>query len=128
MIEVPLPAALAPPDQRGRLVIAKRVIEKIAAQAVTEVPGTGPARRISALGQVIDSAGRAKVDAQLDGAKAWLSVEVGLSYPTPLRAGADELRAHLTRRVEQLSGIAVRRLDIRVTWLSQVETLPKKLA
>ncbi len=113
MTAVALPTA-GPPEQRGRLTITKRVVGKIATQASSEVSAAASGRS-------------PKVDIALDRADAWLDVEVGLAYPTPLRAAAEELRAHLIGRVERLTGLRVRRVDITVSWLTDVADLPKRL-
>ncbi len=114
--------------ERGRLVVAKQVVEKIAAQAAFEITGVGEHRGAFAASPGLARGPRPTVNVQLDGSEAWLSVEVGMTYPAPLRAATDELRSHLVRRVEQLSGITVRRLDIRIGWLGAAAEQPRKLA
>lgn len=112
------------PAQRGRLVVAKQVVEKLAAQAAVEVT-TGEHRMVFA--PRTDSDPGPVVAVQLDGSDTWLQVEVDLVYPAPLRATTDDLRAHLVRRVEELSGLTVRRLDIRVAQLVTVGEHSRRL-
>lgn len=113
--------------QRGRLVIAKTVVEKIATQAAYEVTSVGGQQRAFAIDPGTSTPTRPEVGAELEGTSTWLTVQVGLVYPAPLRDATDELRTHLTRRVEELTGITVRRVDIRVTWLGAVAEQPRRL-
>ncbi len=123
----------APPTQdlelelRGGLTVAKRVVEKIAEQAALEVTGRGEHQKAYAVRPGAPGTARPTVEVQLEGADAWLTIDVGLTYPTPLRAAADELRAHLCERLEELSGVTVKRLDIRISWLGATVKQPRRL-
>ena len=114
-------------ELRGSLTVAKRVVEKIAEQAASEVSGTGEHQAAYAVRPGASATARPTVEVQLEGSDAWVSIDVGLTYPTPLRAAADELRAHLVERLEQLSGVTVRRLDIRISWLGDTARQPRRL-
>lgn len=123
-----LPPSPAPSSaDRGRTVVDKQVIEKIAEQAAFEVTDASEHRRAFALVPG-DPSGRLPVNAQLDGAEAWLSVDVALSYPSPLRAATEALRQHVLARVEHLVGVTVRRVDIRVGWLVDADQQPRRLS
>ena len=117
-----------PAPDRGRLVVARQVVEKIAEQAAFEVTETGAERRAFAVVPGGDPGGRVPVTAQLDGDQAWLNVDVALTYPGPLRAATEELRHHVVTRVEELAGVSVRRVDIRVGWLVDGARQPRKLS
>lgn len=114
-------------ELRGGLTVAKRVVEKIAEQAASEVTGNGEHQAAFAVRPGATAIARPTVEVQLEGADAWVSIDVGLTYPTPLRAAADELRAHLVERLEQLSGVTVKRLDIRISWLGATAKQPRRL-
>lgn len=122
----PEPSNAVAAAHRGRLVVAKTVVEKIAAQAAYEVTGVGGRRRDFAVAPGASTATRPDVQVELEGTSAWLSVQVGLVYPAPLRQAAEELRTQLTARVEQLTGITVRRVDIRVSWLGAATEQPRR--
>ena len=116
-------AGHTPPDgrdagQRGRTELADRVVEKIAAQAVTEVDQARglPTGRIRGL-MPGEHTERAQADADVDGRLVLLTVQLTVTYPAPVRTTTRAVRAHVTARVEQLCDVTVRQLDIRVTAL-----------
>ena len=115
------PAADAAPEprRRGRLVLADRVLEKIAGQAATEVAATaGRSGGFLGLGSESDATARPKVDVVLSAESADLALAVGIAYPGSIRRATQELREHVTERVESLTGVDVRRVDIDVTFLA----------
>ena len=125
-----LPAALLPerddPRNRGRLVMTKRVIEKVAGQAAAEVATTsGRTGGLLGIGATVDAGARPSVDVDLSAASADLSIKVGIRYPGSLRRAAQQVREHVTRRVEELTGVDVRRVDIDVTFLT-LESGPRR--
>jgi uncharacterized alkaline shock family protein YloU len=130
-VSAPLGVASAPssvsPRRRGSLVVAEKVLEKVAGQAATEVASvSGTSGGFLGIGSEPDRAARPKVDATLSEESADLSVSVGIAYPGSIRRAATELREHLTRRVEELTGFAVRRVDVDVTLLPLQEGTPRK--
>jgi uncharacterized alkaline shock family protein YloU len=125
-IPVPRPAATAatvpPPvdtDERGRTVIAERVLERVAAEAAAEIDGVGgPARRLLGVAVGGDEPDRrAKVTARITGDKATLDVQLSVVYPASVGRTTERTRSHLMRRVEDLTGLTVSRVDITVTEL-----------
>jgi uncharacterized alkaline shock family protein YloU len=116
----PAPAAV-PADlaERGALTIADRTVERIAAQAVTEVDGVGGSTArllgVPVGGQNLDRS--AKVSAKVTGDTATLSVRLSISYPRSVLRTSDAVRDHLTNRVQELTGLTVERVDITVTAL-----------
>lgn len=113
----------AEPDagERGRTTIAARAVERIADQVVARcVAVGGTSNRV--LGFTVGEAGQdtdAKVRAQLHGQRAVsLSVRCSVPYPTSVRQATATVRAELTARVAELTGMAVRRVDITVTALT----------
>ena len=105
--------------ERGRTRIADRVVEKIAARAVAEVDNaTGVARQ--ALGVRLGSAGpdrAARVDAEVDGGVVTVRTSMAVRWSASVRTVTRQVRAHVTDRVQSLTGLRVEQVDIDVTSL-----------
>ena len=101
---------------RGTLTIADRVVEKVAAQAVTEVDlATGAPRTL--LGKRLgddDPDRRARADARVDGDLVSVSVTLAVQWPAPVRQVAAQVRQHLTDRIGELTGLQVAEVDVDV--------------
>ncbi|PYI69774.1 Asp23/Gls24 family protein [Arthrobacter livingstonensis] len=103
---------------RGQTVLEDKVIEKIASQvARDETLAGGSSGGFLGIGTHADRHARPKVSVELTGNIATLSVEVGMPYPIPLRQATEELRQRIRVRVMELTGVEVRHVDIRVSWL-----------
>ncbi|MEV6908715.1 Asp23/Gls24 family envelope stress response protein [Amycolatopsis sp. NPDC051071] len=119
---LPSPAPRTAPaasGDRGALTISDSTVERIAAHAVTEVDGVGGAAS-RVLGVAVgreDLDNSAKVTAKVDGATATLDVRISISYPMSVSRTTENARRHLTRRVEEFTGLTVSRVDITVTAL-----------
>jgi uncharacterized alkaline shock family protein YloU len=104
---------------RGRTTTADRVIERIAAKVITEVDGVGGAAQrvlgVAVGGEDLDRS--VKVTAQVSGYNAALDVRLSIAYPAPVAATTQQARDHLMRRVLELTGLTVTRVDITVTAL-----------
>ena len=104
---------------RGRTVLAARVIEKIAGQVASdESSAGGSSGGFLGIGTRADLSARPKASVELSGNIATLSVEVGMLYPVPLRQATEELRRRIATRVTELTGVDVRQVDIRISWLT----------
>ncbi|QSB15416.1 Asp23/Gls24 family envelope stress response protein [Natronosporangium hydrolyticum] len=122
----PVPAAEAggpadrAPEHRGRTEIAGRVLERIAARALTEVEQAGgSARRVFGVPLGRDEPGRdPQVSAEVDGDLATLRMSISVVYPTPIRQIAATVRERVSTRVSELTGLEVRQVDITVAALS----------
>jgi uncharacterized alkaline shock family protein YloU len=113
------PSPLTVPGQRGRTVIADRVVVKIATRAVAEVGQTGGAAR-QLIGFTIGrqaGEGPARVAARVNGNLAMIEMRLSLAYPAPVRSLTREVRRHVMDRVSALTGIEVRHVDIEVARL-----------
>lgn len=114
------PSPLTVAGQRGRTIIADRVVAKIAARAVAEVGQTGGAAR-ELIGLTVgrqSGEGPARVSAQVNGSLALIEMRLSLAYPAPVRSLTREvLRRHVMERVAALTGIEVRHVDIEVARL-----------
>ncbi|SDT07462.1 Asp23/Gls24 family envelope stress response protein [Microlunatus soli] len=107
-----------PAAQRGRVVVANRVIEKIASQTAAEIAGTaGRGGGFLGIGAHADASARPKVTAEVAGRTATLRVELGVGFPAPIAALALRVQQELTRNVERLSGVTVTRVDVDVVAL-----------
>ncbi len=110
---------------RGRTVLADKVIEKIAGQVASdESSAGGSSGGFLGMGTHADMSARPKASVELTGNIATLSVEVGMLYPVPLRRATEELRQRIRARVTELTGVEVRQVDIKVSWLTTGEASP----
>ncbi|RZQ64610.1 Asp23/Gls24 family envelope stress response protein [Amycolatopsis suaedae] len=110
---------LEPAADRGVTTVGDRVVEHIAARAVTEVDGVGGAAgRVLGLGPRGDAADRAaKVTAKVGGGMVSLTVRLSVGYPASVARTTEDARGHLRRRVAELTGLTVSHVDIVVTEL-----------
>ncbi|MFE7788577.1 Asp23/Gls24 family envelope stress response protein [Streptomyces sp. NPDC057460] len=106
--------------QRGSTTISDRAVERIAAQVLTEVENIGgtPGRvlGIEVPGQHAEDS--AQVAAKVSGdSVAALDVRLSVAYPESVAHTTEDARARLVRRVADLTGLTVTRVDITVTAL-----------
>lgn len=103
---------------RGRLEIADRVIERIAAQAAAEVDqATGTSRRV--LGVAFgEEDQRPRVTARVDGDVATVAVVMSVAWPAPVPEVTEQVRARITQRLTELADMRTAQVDIRVTALA----------
>lgn len=113
------PAALRPPETRGRTEIVDRVLERIAARAVTEVDQAGgAARRLLGVPLGRDTEHTApRATAHVDGQLATLQVSMSVVYPAPIRQVTRRVRDQIITRVSELTGLEVRQVDIEIARL-----------
>ena len=116
----PGPFPSSPPADRGELVIADQVVQKISAAALADVEGIGgSARRV--LGVALgtdDPEGTARVIAQVDGNLVTLEVACSVAYPRSVREVTQRAREHLVQQVSSLTGLRVAQVDITITGLT----------
>ncbi|MFD6066708.1 Asp23/Gls24 family envelope stress response protein [Amycolatopsis lurida] len=122
-------AAVPGTDGRGALTVADGAVERIAARAITELDGVGgSASRVLGIavgGEDLDQG--AKVSAHVTGSTATLDVRLSVKYPLSVRGTTESAREHLIRRVGELSGLAITRVDITVTALHSTETETRRV-
>ena len=124
------PAGPAPdPGDRGTLTIADKVVEKVAAQAVSEVDlATGAPRTL--LGKRLGAADpdrRPRADARVDGDRVGVTVTLAVQWPAPVREVAQNVRQHLTDRVSELTGLTVAEVDVDVPVLVSRRSRPRRV-
>ncbi len=108
---------------RGRLVLAKQVVEKIAGQVAGEVATAGGRTGgFLGLGARTDLSARPKVAVELAGRTATLAIEMAVAYPVSIRQATSRVRELVTRRVGDLTGVEITRVDITVIALQPATT------
>ncbi|TMQ97197.1 Asp23/Gls24 family envelope stress response protein [Actinomadura soli] len=106
--------AAAPP--RGRTVIRDRAVARIVARATGEIDESGGVgRRI--LGVPAPGRGPARTEVRVNGEIVTARVTMSVSYPTPVREVARQVREHVRGRVAELTGFTVRQVDVDVAEL-----------
>ncbi|MFJ6632470.1 Asp23/Gls24 family envelope stress response protein [Streptomyces sp. NPDC091376] len=105
--------------RRGRTTVSDRTVERIAARVLTEVEhigGTvGRVLGISVPGQRPEDPARVTAKVSDDSADVALDVRLSVVYPESVAHATEDARAHLVRRVADLTGLTVTRVDITVT-------------
>ena len=97
------------PGDRGRLVVADRVLERIATIAAGEVSGV-----VSAGTGVDQLLGRRdpKADASVAGGRARIHLDLAVAWPNPLAQVTADVRQRVQARVSGLVGLAVDAVDV----------------
>lgn len=106
--------------QRGITTISDRTVERIATRVLTEVENIGGAagRLLGIAVPGEHSEGSAHVAAKVSGdSAAALDVRLSVAYPQSVAHTTEDARARLVRRVADLTGLTVTRVDITVTAL-----------
>ena len=120
----PGPAALS--TSRGRTTIAPGVVEKIAVRAAREVDGVALVQtglsRLLPWGPGDASAG---AEAEVGRESVALDLTVSVTYPRPVGRVAAALRDHVIARIEALTGLAVRQVNISVAELVPEAPAPR---
>lgn len=105
--------------QRGTTTIPANVVARIAAQAAFEFAAVGSnARGLGPRPEVSAGANPEDSTCQLYGQRAILHLDLGLVFPTPLSSTIEDLRAHVSGRVEKLCGVRVAKMSIDISWLN----------
>ena len=122
------PAPLAGRTELGAITIADTVVTKIAAQAAAENPDAGAAvARV--LGRAVPGAGNLgvrgtdlsalpKTSVQVDGSKAYVSLEIAVRWPASVAEVTGRVRQHVRDRIRELAGLDVDEVHIVVADLA----------
>jgi uncharacterized alkaline shock family protein YloU len=109
--------ALPPAEARGGLQIADRVVERIAARAVSEVEhATGVSRQLLGLGRG-RSRTTARVSASVDRDIATLQVTMTVLWPASVPEVTQRVREHIASRLAELASLRTVEVDIEVAGL-----------
>jgi uncharacterized alkaline shock family protein YloU len=129
--------ALAGRNDLGMISIADQVVTKIAACAAAEHPDAGAAA-VRMLGRAVPGAGRLgvrgtdldalpKTTVEVDGTKAFVSLEICVRWPASIREVTGQVRRNVRGRVTQLTGLQVDEVHIVVSDLATDITLPPRV-
>lgn len=103
---------------RGRLVIAAKVVEKIASNAAGDLDAVGGSSGgFLGIGGHNELSTRPRASVHLSGQVATIELAVGVKYPAPLQRISEQLRQHVRSQVTGLTGIDVRQVDVEISWL-----------
>ncbi|MUL39926.1 Asp23/Gls24 family envelope stress response protein [Streptomonospora sp. PA3] len=103
-----------PAESRGRTVVGEDVVARIATRAAAEVSGVVRPTGRTGLGR-----GRVRARARVtgNGDTATLRLRIAVAYPRSVREVSRRVREHTARRVADMTGMAVRRVDIEIAEL-----------
>ena len=104
------------PEERGRLTVDDRVVEKVAGYAVTFVTDAAAAPR-RVLGLKIGGArpdDAASVQAQVQDDIATVQVSIAMRWPRSVQKVADEVRERIRSEVTAITGVRVDHVDVEV--------------
>lgn len=119
--------------EHGKIAVADRVIAKIASLAAAENPEAGSVAA-TILGASVGRFGRRgtslaqlpKTVAEVDGTRAYLTIELSVRYPSPVAAVTEAVRATVTERLRSLAGLEAVEVDIVVGALvSELPSAPR---
>jgi uncharacterized alkaline shock family protein YloU len=131
------PAPLAGRNELGRITVADNVVTKIAAQAAAENPDAGAAvARV--LGHAVPGAGHLgvrgtdldalpKTTVQVDGSKAYVSLEIAVRWTASVAEVTGQVRSHVRERIRELAGLEVDEVHIVVASLATDITPPPRV-
>lgn len=105
-----------PLEERGRLVVADRVVERVAGYAVTLVTDAAAAPR-RVLGVNVGEArpeGVASVDAQVQDDLASVQATIAVRWPKSVRKVAASVRERIRSEVTNITGVRVDHVDVEV--------------
>ena len=114
--------------QRGSTTNPAPVVAQVAAQAAFEFETVGSnAGGVLGIGSRRNFASRPEARCELYGQRAILHLNLGLAFPTPLSSTVEKLRAHVSKRVQELCGMSVSKMSIKISWLNPSSQIRKSL-
>lgn len=115
--------------RRGHLVLEKKVFERIASHAASQVrQAGGTSGGVLGFGTHGDLTQRPSARVELHGRTASVSLDLAVAYPTAIRAATERVRLHVVDRIQQLTGVEVTRVDITVSALTPTAPLGRGVA
>jgi uncharacterized alkaline shock family protein YloU len=131
------PAATAGRTELGMIRIGDGVVTKIAARAAAENPDAGSAAA-RMLGRALPGAGHLglhgtdldalpKTTVQVDGSKAFVTLEISVRWPAPVPEVTRQVRQHVRSRVRELTGLDVDEVHIVVADLATDIAAPPRV-
>lgn len=119
----PRDAHLVPAGERGRTIIADKVVKRVASIATAEIEAVVDTRK--GWTKLIRR-GLPHAEAVVAGGTSRITVEVAATWPTPLAQVAAQVRHHVTRRVVDLTGVSVTRVDVTVANVVHLDTAVRR--
>jgi uncharacterized alkaline shock family protein YloU len=125
-------------NELGTISVPDSVVTKIAARAAAENPDAGAAAA-RMLGQAvpgassmpgvrnIDLEGLPKTTVDVDGSKAFITLELSVRWPASIPEVTAQVRSHVRDRVQQLAGLDVDEVHIVVEDLATDITSPPRV-
>lgn len=123
-----VPVARAGRNELGTISIADTVVSKIAARAAAENPDAGAAAA-RMLGRAVPGSGHLgvrgtdlqalpKTSVDVDGSKAFVTLEISVRWPASVPDVAGQVRSHVRDRVRELAGLDVDEVHIIIADLA----------
>src|ERR1700689_3724978 len=130
-------APLAGRTELGGIPVADRVVTKIAARAAAENPDAGAAvarvfgRAVPGAGNLgvreTDLSALPKTSVEVDGAKAYVTLEIAVRWPASVAEVTGQVRRHVRDRIRELAGLEVDEVHIVVADLATKITPPPRV-
>jgi uncharacterized alkaline shock family protein YloU len=131
------PAPLAGRTELGTITVADAVITKIVARAAAENPDAGAAvarvfgRAVPGADNLgmrgTDLSALPKTSVEVDGSKAYVSLEIAVRWPASVAEITGRVRQHVRDRVRELAGLDVDEVHIVVADLATDITPPPRV-
>jgi uncharacterized alkaline shock family protein YloU len=131
------PAPLAGRTELGAITVADAVVTKIAARAAAENPDAGAAvarvfgRAVPGADNLgmrgTDLSALPKTSVEVDGSKAYVSLEIAVRWPASVAEITGRVRQHVRERVRELAGLDVDEVHIVVADLATDITPPPRV-
>ena len=132
-----VPAPLVGRTDLGTISVGDGVVVKIAARAAAENPDAGAAAA-RVLGRAVPGAGHLgvrgtdldalpKTTVQVDGSRAYVSLEIAVRWPASIAEITRQVRDHVRARVRELAGLEVDEVHIVVADLATDITPPPRV-
>lgn len=115
-------------EDRGTTTIPSRVVSRIAAEAAYETANVGSnAGGLLGIGARHNFYSRPDATCDIYGQVAVIHLNLGVTFPAPLSSVVEDLRQHVCRRVETLTGLTVGKMTIEISWLHPSSHVRKNL-
>jgi uncharacterized alkaline shock family protein YloU len=115
---------LPAPEDRGRTTIADGVVGRIASIAASEVEAVVDTRK--GWTKLVRK-GLPHAEAKVAGSTTAITVEVAATWPTPLARLTEQVREHVTERIDTLVGVTVSRVDVTVADVVHLDAPPRRV-
>lgn len=112
--------------RRGTLTVGDRVVQRIAEAAALSVDGVAPSD--DTVGAVGSALGRAypRVDCDVAGDRVRVEARIATRWPLPAATVAEQVRDHVTERLQALAGVTVDGIVVTVAKVVRPETQERR--